>query len=257
MNYNFTNKEERAKVAQAHTERMSSVYADKIQNTIDASLIYGPVPIKAKRKFDDKRLMNIQVFATDSVSASQMLCSDNSTTAVLNFASYKNPGGKFLNGSRAQEECLCHESYLYNVLKQFQGYYDWNQSNLNKGLYLNRGIYSPKVLFRDEFEVDVITCAAPNFGVASKYQNVSKEENREVLKSRIYFILDMATVNKVDNVVLGAFGCGVFKQDPYIVAEVFKECLNDYNCFKNIIFAIPEGHDEQNLIAFREVLCSK
>lgn len=68
-------------------------------------------------------------------------------TAVLNFASYKNPGGKFMEGSSAQEECLCHASTLYNVLKQFPVYYQWNRVHNNRALYTNRALYSEDVIF--------------------------------------------------------------------------------------------------------------
>ena len=58
---------------------------------------------------------------------------------------------------------------------------------------------------------DVITCAAPNKRAAQRYCNVSDEENSRVLESRIDFILDIAKRHKIDILVLGAFGCGVFR----------------------------------------------
>lgn len=78
----------------------------------------------------------------DSVSCLFNL-SDNGRTAILNYASYKSPGGFFLEGSPAQEEALCHESNLYPILLAFDGtYYAWNRQRLNKALYLNRALYS-------------------------------------------------------------------------------------------------------------------
>ena len=185
----------------------------------------------------------------------------NPSSAVLNFSAYKNPGGMFINGSKAQEECLCHESFLYNVLKEFQlEFYDWNSRHKNKALYLNRGLFSKGVwFFRGDSHVEccVITCAAPNKSAAQKYQNVSEKENIEVLQSRIKFVLDMAKVNNVDTLILGAYGCGVFGQSPTEVAEIFRECLNTShkNCFSKVIFAIPKGRDN-NLQAFEKVFCS-
>lgn len=82
--------------------------------------------------------MNPAFTLTDMDSVSCLFnLSDNGRTAILNYASYKSPGGFFLEGSPAQEEALCHESNLYPILLAFDGtYYAWNRQRLNKALYL-------------------------------------------------------------------------------------------------------------------------
>ena len=89
--------------------------------------------------------------------------------------------------------------------------------------------------------------------IEEKDRMISDKENTEVLQSRIKFVLDMAKVNNVDTLILGAYGCGVFGQNPTEVAEIFKECLNTShkNCFSKVIFAIPKGRDN-NLQAFEK-----
>ena len=245
MKYNtkkyWVNKEERARLALAHTKEMEDLYKDEIDDCIDETLAYN-----ANSKFIEKRLNNKQIIIVDeidSVGAVFKYVNINEITAVLNFASYNNPGGKFINGSKAQEECLCHESYLYNVLKGRIGYYKINHKNKNRSLYTARALYSPNVRFTKECKdvfCDVITCAAPNKTAAQKYYNVSDEENSKVLKERIEFVLKIAQDNGVDNLILGAYGCGVFGQDPLEVAKIFKEFLSGkYKCFNKVIFAIP------------------
>ena len=100
---------------------------------------------------------------------------------------------------------------------------------------------------------DVITCAAPNKTAAKKYCNVSDEENSKVLKERIEFVLKIAQDNGVDNLILGAYGCGVFGQDPLEVAKIFKEfLLGKYKCFNKVIFAIPNKL-EMNYRCFQRI----
>ena len=258
MKYNtkryYPNKEERAKLAQNHTKEMEDLYKDEIEDCIDETLAYN-----ANSKFIEKRLNNKQIIILDeidSVGAVFKYVNINEITAVLNFASYNNPGGNFINGSKAQEECLCHESYLYNVLKGRIGYYKINHKNKNRSLYTDRALYSPNVRFTKECKdvfCDVITCAAPNKTAAQKYYNVSDEENSEVLKERIEFVLKIAQDNGVDNLILGAYGCGVFGQDPLEVAKIFKEFLSGkYKSFNKVIFAIP-NRLEMNYKCFKRI----
>lgn len=254
----WTGKEKRAEQARKHTEQMETKYHKEIQESVRDTIYYLPEYECTKAIIKENTPRTI-VDDVDSVSAifQYKKQNPNGKLAVLNFSSYKNPGGMFINGSKAQEECLCHESFLYNVLSQKQDFYEWNKKHKNKALYLDRGLYSPNIRFErgNLFSClcDVITCAAPNKSAAQKYQNVSDEENTKVLKSRIKFVLDMAKDNNIDTLILGAYGCGVFGQDAREVANIFKEYLGTTHiCFDKVVFAIPKGRDG-NLDAFKEV----
>lgn len=249
-------KENRAQQAVSHTEEMEKIFRSEIKKAIQETIIYD-VDFACTRDFgeDEEGSRRITLEMLDSVSAIMKAEEEGYRMAVLNFASYRNPGGGFIGGSKAQEECLCHESFLYNVLSQKREFYDWNNQHKNRSLYRNRGMYTPGVIFMHgdkQVSCDVITCAAPNFSAASKNQ-VSSKENSKALKDRIRFILDIARENKVNTLILGAYGCGVFGQDPWEVADIFKEYLEtEYKCFEKVIFAIPKGKDG-NCQAFAEV----
>lgn len=232
-----------------HINWVDNNYSQEV--TAVRNYFYGP-----NRKysiFPKNNNMELKVDNIDSVSALYKYAKGK--TAVLNFASYRNPGGKFIDGSTAQEEYLCHKSVLYNVLRNCQSFYDWNESNRNNHLYLNRAIYSENVLFFKPIKADVITCACPNKKAARHYANVTLAENSKALYERIHFILDIAAEHKVETLILGAFGCGVFGQNPYEVAKYFKEYLEgDYKCFNRVIFPIPIGVNDFNNMAFTNIL---
>lgn len=234
-----------AKIAKTHTNLMAQTKADLIGKSVAKSKIYN---FCNKPKYSTPavfKLMN-----TDSVSALFNL-PDDKHIGMLNFASFKEPGGKFLDGSSAQEECLCHASFLYNVLKEFQkSYYDVNKKTLNKALYINKALYTPDIEFSLGSEIrfaDVINCAAPNWTTASKYYHVSPQENHSALASRIEFVKNIACDNGLDVIILGAYGCGVFGQDPETIARLI------YHSFKlsglTVILAVP-GNDT-NYQAFK------
>lgn len=174
---------------------------------------------------------------------------------ILNFASFTSPGGGFLNGAHAQEEDLCHNSNLYERISPEVKFYAYNIKHKNNGAYENRAIFSYDVNFIDpdtdkEYLADVITCAAPNKRAGS-YSN-EQWDNTEILKDRIQFILNIAHTEDIQILILGAWGCGVFGQDPKEVAKLFKEELTSgkYN-FEKVIFAIPLGY---NYDCFKEII---
>lgn len=252
VKYYWENKEARKEIAIEHTKKMEEKYGKEIENCIKATKIYGNTFIYP---IQNNIICNVSVANMNSTQAIFDFASGK--TAVLNFASYKNPGGKFIEGSRAQEESLCHDSFLYNVLKTKNEFYAWNIDHKNRGLYTNRALYTPDVIFeKDGYtqKCDVITCAAPNYSLAIKYGWSLMEQNSQALESRIKFVIDIAKENKVDTLILGAYGCGVFCQNPYEVANLFKKYAT--NQFKNIIYAIPEGKDN-NYKAFKEAIFNK
>jgi uncharacterized protein (TIGR02452 family) len=102
--------------------------------------------------------------------------SSHKRVMVLNFASAKNPGGGFLNGSQAQEETLARSSALYASLLQCRDFYDFHRSH-DSLLYTDRMIYSPGCpIFRDDsgrlldapYAVDFITSPAPSRTISRK-----------------------------------------------------------------------------------------
>lgn len=244
MDY-WINKKERSIIAKEHTKEMEQNYSKEIVYSIANTNVYTNTALTTIT--DNKP--HIVFLNEDSVSA--VLKYPN--CCVLNFASYTHPGGMFIEGSRAQEEALCHESFLYNVLRQFPDYYEYNSTCKNRALYTNRALYSPNVLFKkgnQQCFADVLTCAAPNYTAAQRWQNVSKEENYKFIKSRIQFIKAICELNGVDTFVAGAFGCGVFGQDPKEVANLFKEIFAT-TLIKTIVYAVP-GSDN-NYQVFKEI----
>lgn len=243
-------KDERAKMALKHTKEMEDAYGEEIRNRIDRSVIYRscePVAAVGEPTF----------VVTSNDSVSEIFAQDYSRAVVLNFASYKNAGGGFTKGSCAQEESLCMESYLYNVLRSFQlKFYEYNGERLKRGLYTDAAIYTPGVLFFKDDAVkycDVLTCAAPNNSLRFKYHSFTEEENTAALRQRIEFVRNIIESAGVDVAILGAWGCGVFQQNPTEVAELFKEAFSKTS-LKKIVFAVPcSEHSKENYDAFIKV----
>lgn len=179
--------------------------------------------------------------------------------AVLNFASAKNPAGGFLKGSNAQEESLARASALYPCTKQMNEMYEANR-NYDSGLYLNYMIYSPFVpVFRAEkgqllnkpYFISIITAPAVNAGVVkSRESKKNIDKIAEVMLFRIKKILSLALIHQIEALVLGAFGCGVFKNDPEEVASYFKKIVLEdkrfKNIFKKIVFAVLDKSSKKD-----------
>ena len=255
----FDKKQSMEMLALKHTAEMEAKYEKESTLSANQSTIYSEA---FNPPFIEGTPQKIKVVDAESVEAAfneYLYGIENKKLikpCILNFASYKNPGGKFLNGSSAQEECLCHESNLYNILEKFdKTYYAPHREKgaTNRALYHNQAIFSPDVIFKynqTTFKCDVLTCAAPNYAAASRYYNVTSTENAEVLLDRIKFLRKILEDNNVKTVILGAYGCGVYGQDPNLVASYMNKVFKDSN-IDTIIYAVPKNLNERNYQAFK------
>jgi uncharacterized protein (TIGR02452 family) len=176
----------------------------------------------------------------------------NHRTIALNFASAKNPGGGFLSGSEAQEESLARSSSLYACLDG-RSMYPFHRRH-GDALYTDYVIYSPSVVvFRNNdgklletpFACSFLTAPAPNAGAVLQRDPTRGEKLRRALQSRINKVLSVAATQGYDTIILGAWGCGVFKNDPRDVAAQFQAALTgDFaGVFRLVYFAVldPSG----------------
>ncbi len=181
---------------------------------------------------------------------------------ALNFASAKNPGGGFLGGAQAQEESITRASGLYPCLLEGKPYYVFHRT-CRTCLYSDRMIYAPKVpIFKDEdgkplddfVPVSIITSPAVNAGVVRRQepQNIDKIEPTQ--RTRISKMLALAAEHGHETLVLGAWGCGVFQNDPEDMAQWFKDALEgDFKGkFRKVIFAVY-SKNERFITPFREL----
>jgi uncharacterized protein (TIGR02452 family) len=182
----------------------------------------------------------------------------DSIIGVLNFASAKNPGGGFLTGAQAQEESLARSSGLYSSLLKCHAYYEFHREQHDL-LYSDRMIYSPRcpvfrndegVLLEQPYYVDFITSPAPNAGVLQQQNDIEKIAQLEnVLRERASKFLGLALKNGCNIVVLGAWGCGVFRNDPKLVARIFHDLLGPgkpyWQRFHRVAFSVLDSSRNQ------------
>ncbi|GAB1157622.1 TIGR02452 family protein [Paenibacillus illinoisensis] len=255
-------------------DRRVSIDED-LKRAIQGSVLYRPDELPALREqvrqlqgAPKSAAAKIEVTGETTLAAASRLVVDEGRTDVvcLNFASAKNPGGGFLGGSQAQEESLARASGLYPCISQMNEMYDHNRK-LRTCLYSDYMIYSPDVpVIRDDedrllaqyYTTAFITAPAVNAGVVKEREQADDQQIESVMKERIRYILDVAAMNGHRILVLGAYGCGVFRNDPVDVARYFHDVLVQENfrqSFEQIVFAVLDRSAGQRILkAFQEQL---
>jgi uncharacterized protein (TIGR02452 family) len=234
---------------------------EALKNAVENSLLYNPDNFRGIEENIDKLINErkgkspkIEITDETTIRAARRLvvCEGITDTVCLNFASAKNPGGGFLNGSQAQEESLSRASGLYPCISQMNEMYEYNRS-LKTCFYSDYMIYSPKVpVFRDDndalieepYLVSFITAPAVNAGVVMKREPGNREKIHSVMVERIKKILSIAALNNNKAIVLGAYGCGVFRNRTEDVAEYFRRILHEDGfkfLFDKIVFAVYDN----------------
>ena len=200
-----------------------------------------------------------------------------SKIGILNFASSINPGGGVLRGTTTQEESICRISTLYSALTDEVSagqFYKSHREWIHKGTMGRKNrddcIYIPNIMvFREDdydckilpekewFTVDVLTCAAPDqrYDPTGNVFCPTPEELRAVMEKRIDHILRIASYQKIDALILGAFGCGAFGNSPTVVAKAFETVMKKYlYYFKTIEFAVySRSIEDMNYSAFSQI----
>jgi uncharacterized protein (TIGR02452 family) len=231
--------------------------ADNIDFAIKNSILYNESVPDARRDIVIPTIEVVNETTTQAAVRLQSLGKDN--LVALNFAAARNPGGGFLAGANAQEEDLCRSSTLYACLKSKPLFYNKNVL-CEDSYYTDDIIYSPYVpFFRDEytlflekpFSLSIITAPAPN---VSSMKEVDEKHLLTTIHNRAIKILQVAAHHGHKNIILGAWGCGAFGNDPRVVADVFKSALLHVPNFEHVCFGIYDTRTPPHLFeTFQEI----
>jgi uncharacterized protein (TIGR02452 family) len=230
------------------------------KNAVDNTQLFKPEALEAllsNTKKENSFQTQYEVTNETTCDAARRLVRDGSQDVMcLNFASAKNPGGGFLGGALAQEECIARASGLYPSLLTAMEYYTYHRK-LNTGLYSDTMIYSPAVpIIKDEDGqaldepvcVTIITSPAVNAGVIMRDEDGKTDKIISVMRVRIEKLLALCQNKKHTTLVLGAWGCGVFRNNPEDIAQLFQEALTGKfaNQFQRVVFAVKT--DKESII---------
>ena len=211
----------------------------------------------------------VMVEGNDCLVAAERLVKDGYNPLLLNFASAGHPGGGVETGARAQEETICRRSTLTCSLYSFDPTYAHRYGYpLQLGNHYPiisdfSAIYSPGVtvfrkgldcLFMEEpYNVAVVTCAALNlngkYPIRLTRDGHMPQKAIDITRNKIRMFFRIGLMYGHDSLVLGAFGCGAFKNPPADMARLFHEVMEEpefKNKYRLITFSIIEDHNSHN-----------
>lgn len=218
----------------------------------------------------------VMVESNDCLVAAERLVKEGYNPVLLNFASAGHPGGGVETGARAQEETICRRSTLTRSIYTFDPKYAYRYGYpLQLGdhypiIFDFSAIYSPNVtvfregidcLFMEEpYDVAVVTCAALNlngkYPIKLTHDGHMPQKAIDITRNKIRTVFRIGLMYGHDSLVLGAFGCGAFKNPPAEIAKLFHEVMEEpefKNKYRLITFSIIDDHNANNanLAAFK------
>jgi len=277
------NREQRARLAQETLDilergrykvgGMAVEFADDLARAVDGTVDYRPGTTVPAEAVSSGLVTNLEVTDESNLAAARRLArsvdpddegaddvaADGDFPVVLNFASARNPGGGFLGGAQAQEESLARSSGLFPCLLAAPDMYDFHDKQQDP-MYSDWVIYAPAVpVFRDDggnllrrpFRCAIISCPAVNAGVVLDRNRKRRDDVRSAMARRMDRILAVAAAHGHSTVVLGAWGCGVFRNDPDEVAALFAAALQGRwsGRFDHVVFAVQDTKPGQPVLA--------
>lgn len=220
----------------------------------------------------------VSVVPDDCLDKAHEWVMEGSEVSVLNMANRRNPGGGVKGGAGAQEEYLFRCSDYFRSLYRFAGYAEQYGVARSPHQYpMDRdfgGIYSPKItvfrgnerkgypLLREPFQVNMIAVAGMNRPELIRADGEFRIAPGPVegIRNKIRTILRIACQHGQRELVLGALGCGAFRNPPKHTAELFREVMSESEfkgAFRKICFAVKSDHNshgDTNFTAFYSVL---
>lgn len=224
----------------------------------------------------------VMVEHNDCLRVAERLVKEGYNPLLLNFASAGHPGGGVESGARAQEETICRRSTLTRSIFSF---YPYTASKYHYGLHSGEqypitspfsAIYSPDVtvfregidcrLMENPYNVAVVTCAALNlngmYSIKLTHEGRMPKAAIDITLNKIRTIFRIGLKYGHDSLLLGAFGCGAFKNPPEDMAKLFHTVMEEpefKDKFRLITFAIIDRDPSNpNLKVFeREMLSGK
>jgi len=187
--------------------------------------------------------LTVAVRNETTLKAARRLAAGGSRVLALNFAAATHPGGGFLSGARAQEEFLARSSGLYSTLLN-DPMYTHHERHYDP-MATEWAILAPDVpvfraddgiLLEEPWLCTILTCAAPYA------RRVVNGDPTAAMHGRIERVLSISQAYEYDALVLGAWGCGAFGNDPVAVAGFFQKALFGpfLGAFSQVIFAITD-----------------
>lgn len=228
---------------------LANVFNDTLKHCKENSL----TNLKTAKVKDDVHLASVNKSHLTFVQVKNLDCVEVARelvllgrTCMLNMANATNRGGGVERGAMAQEEELCRRSNLWYGLRP--SYYPMVRDEFvyTKNVKFFKNQY---YLYSDMFKCDILTIAAPCLiGLDTLPKNYAK-----TVESKIKHMLTYPATIGVQNLVLSAFGCGAFRNDPTYIANVFKKHLKGLP-YKMITFAVLDTKNEGNFEVFRDIL---
>ncbi|MEO0468053.1 MAG: TIGR02452 family protein [Bacteroidota bacterium] len=226
------------------------------QKALQGTILYRPERLQALMQADIPTPRFNTVFAVNDLTTLDSVRAEfpqDNHVLCLNFASARNPGGGFLKGSQAQEESIARATGLYPCLLKAEDYYLANRRH-DSCIYTDHIIYAPAVpvlmdedghLMERPITTAVLTAPAVNAGVVLRQEPEKADQIVPRMRQRIDMVLAICREQAHETLILGAWGCGVFRNDPVVIAKLFHELLIGKYAgqFRRVIFSVYARDD--------------
>ncbi len=247
--------------------------SEDIKKTVSSSLretnvFYHIGQYTPKQKYKTK----YEIVQTDSVTAAtaEKIIDPNAKILLVSFGNNQQPGGKYLQGSIAQESDIFRRTTISHILDSDEvrdKCYPINdlKSDVTRvvhtpNVHVMRSSEKSEFQFLSEAEIlkyriDLCTVSALNKNdpEESRLFNASgnlTREGLEITRKRIETTFQLAVKSKSDVLITGAFGCGAYDNDPFDIMDAFNEVIEKYHgAIPKVIFAVL-GKDEYQKFRF-------